>query len=737
MATVRELLTKWGFKVDTTPLEKFNRGIDKAKYKVDKIGKALTPITRDIKKYGVALLAFGTALTAAVVVPGLKLEDSLKNTLTLINATDDELAMLEDGMRKRAISLSNTLGIAATEVNEGFYQVLSAGAKPLSEDFNNLSEVALKLAKTIGVSSSESIEKLADTLGAYKLELKDAVFVADRFFKASQLAQTTVPQLMEAMRDAGVTAKDMGVSLEDTLSILSSFASGGIKGARAGTAFRMMMVKLGKPTDEAQTKLDKLGITFFDQQGKMKNVMVIMRELQTATKDMSDQERIAFSKVLVGEEAYTKLGLVLSSNIDKLEDWTKILEGADSALEKAFIIKMKSGIQQLNILKQKLVNVAGEIGLHVIPKITELGDKLNKYFTENKQKIIEWGKQLFDSIGSVIAKIVEYKDVLLDVGKILVLFWGVGKVVTYTLAIKEAIKLMKELMTIQIATGTAGAIRVGALVKGALPVAVTYYAQDILTKIASGHIDANLAKELAEADAKERYLIEARAIKAHKKVFSGTSFSDKKDQLKYRTEALSKLDKQDKKALLAVMSSGFTDENILDELMGDELRDKKKYPSFAFTSTFFDKHQKDKTKIGKSTLNRWKNDYDELQKYLAESLVNKKTGEKAGEEFGKGFAKGAKDKLAFLHPGFDKDIMESFSNFLTGGLGKDSPTAAVENMLSRKDVLLNRSSGNIQNDIKKSTTYYINGMTDDQLRRLEKSERDLMLDLAVASIPLL
>lgn len=44
----------------------------------------------------------------------------------------------------------------------------------------------------------------------------------------------------------------------------------GIKGSQAGTSLRGALSRLAKPTDAMQAKMDELGLSFYDSEGKMK-----------------------------------------------------------------------------------------------------------------------------------------------------------------------------------------------------------------------------------------------------------------------------------------------------------------------------------------------------------------------------------------------------------------------------------------------------------------------------------
>jgi TP901 family phage tail tape measure protein len=729
MPIVRELITKWGFQVETNKVKTFHKAITSAKKSVKEIGRNLGPMVADIKKFGLALAGFATAFSAAVILPGLKLEDSIKETLTLVNVSGKEFLELEEKMIKKAVELSNATGVQATEINKGFYQVLSAGAEALSEDFNKLSEVSIKLAKTVGLPINDAIEKLADTIGAFGLELKDAEMVADRFFRISQLAQTSVPQIAQAMREASIVAKDMGISLEDTLAILGTFAKAGVKGAIAGTSFRQVFVKLAKPTDEAQKALNKYKIKLFDNNGEMKNAVDIIDILRVKTKDLTKEQQISFQKLVVGEEAYTKLGLLLKADTKVIREWSKAVSESDKVMFKAFDVRISSGIEKLNLIKTRIVNTASEISLTFIPKIKEMGESFDKWMTKNKDSIKEFGTAFLENMGWIIEKIVEYKDVLILAGEAAAGLWVAGKVIAYAEGIRLANREMAKLiaLTLAIGEGKAGGAflrKLGPLVAGVLAtiglpaVVVTAVGAAAIegTSFAAGKIiDEKLKNELATTDKKKRVELEHQAFKIISDIFSasiGQTLGGSKFSVSERTEQLKGLSPKNKKLIESFIFGG------------------EEFKTLGFSSRFTSQEIDDLVIA-----------YAEANEKLVK--VSKDTGKTAGSEFAKSFGKSLKDNLAFLHPGFDKAVLSNFQKFLTGQLNTTAnPTGALASILGRKSILestgettgvnnINQGGNNVQ------VTKNYNIQSNDPIgliKGIEDMEKELAFDLATSQL---
>lgn len=349
-----------GVKAALGGIERLGEQADETQKKVAKLEAGF----RQLRDAGLALTGMGAAAAGAlfaVIKPAATLEAAIKNTLTLTGQTGEAFARMEQEMTKRALELSTVLGISAADVADSFYQVLSSGAEALSPQFDALAETALKMAKTVGLEPAAAVEILSDTLHAFELDVAKAERAADVFFATSRLTATTVPQLTEAMREAGPAAAAVGLSLEETSAVLAGFASKGVKGAKAGTAFRMTLARLAKPPADAAKALNFLGVSVFDSTGEMRPMIDVLKDMQKGMDGLTGAQKAAVLKAIAGEEAFSKLGGLLEGNLDTLESWRQELTKG-GALQLAFSQKMEAASEQVNLLWVSVKNLAISIG---------------------------------------------------------------------------------------------------------------------------------------------------------------------------------------------------------------------------------------------------------------------------------------------------------------------------------------------------------------------------------------
>lgn len=372
MPTLREITTKWGFDVDDSAL------------------KNMEQTQRSLRSGFLKLGAVATAALAAIVLPAASVQANIKDTLTLVEETGEAFAKLEKGMTDKALELSNKLGISASEVATGFYQVLSTGAKALSPRFNALAEIGLKMAKVVGLEPGIAIEKLNDTLGAFNLKATEAARVADVLFKGSILGATTVPQLTDAMKAAGPAAADFGIELEETVAILAILANKGLKGSEVGVGFAGILARLKKPTADVSAGLAKINVQLVDEKtGKFRKFTTIMRDMQEGLKKLTPAQQALVKTQIAGlNHAKVLTGITSGLNKENIK-FEGTLNKAKNAIDRAFVIKMGAASQQFKLMIIRVTNLAAKLGAPLLEPITKVVKKVSELilkFTEMLDK---------------------------------------------------------------------------------------------------------------------------------------------------------------------------------------------------------------------------------------------------------------------------------------------------------------------------------------------------------------
>lgn len=139
--------------------------------------------------------------------------------------------------------MSNTMGIATTDIAEATYQAISAG-----QDTANAVEFAGQAAKlaTAGFASTTSaVDILTTALNAYGLSADQATHVSDVLLTTQNLGKTSVDELSSSMGKVIPLAAAYNVSVENLSSGLAVMTANGIATAEATTYTKSMLNELG------------------------------------------------------------------------------------------------------------------------------------------------------------------------------------------------------------------------------------------------------------------------------------------------------------------------------------------------------------------------------------------------------------------------------------------------------------------------------------------------------------
>lgn len=139
--------------------------------------------------------------------------------------------------------MSNTMGIATTDIAEATYQAISAG-----QDTANAVEFAgqaAKLAAAGFTSTTSAVDILTTALNAYGLSADQADHVSDVLLTTQNLGKTSVDELSSSMGRVIPLAAAYNVSVENLSSGLAVMTANGIATAEATTYTKSMLNELG------------------------------------------------------------------------------------------------------------------------------------------------------------------------------------------------------------------------------------------------------------------------------------------------------------------------------------------------------------------------------------------------------------------------------------------------------------------------------------------------------------
>ena len=284
----------------------------------------------------------------------------------IAGATGDELEKLT----QQAMDLGAQTSFSASEVAEGMENLASAGFT--TEEIMSAMPGLLDLAASSGADLATSSEIAASAIRGFGLEASSASHVADVFAEAAARTNAQTEDMGEAMKYIAPVANTMGLKIEEVAAAIGIMSDAGIKGSQAGTSLRGALTRLTKPTDKMLGVMEDLGISFYDNEGKMKSLTEMVSMLQEATKDLTDEQAQNALTVLFGTESLSGMVSLINRGSDDLSDLTKSFEKCDGSASDMADTMLDNTAGALESLSGSLETAGIAIQKALAPEIKEL-----------------------------------------------------------------------------------------------------------------------------------------------------------------------------------------------------------------------------------------------------------------------------------------------------------------------------------------------------------------------------
>ena len=369
----------------------------RAEDQVRKTGKSVDETGGIFKKFGISgrdvvgvLGGLGIATTGAAAIMKLRqalissthaaldFSKSMAEVSTLLPDTEG-MAALGDEVRR----LSMEFNQAPTDQARALYQVISAGATDAAEAVELL-EVANRLAVGGVTSVSVAADGLTSILNAYGLAVGDAVNVSDALFVAMRAGKTTIGELSSALGRVAPLAAQAGVSIDELAAAVAALTKGGISTDIAITGLRAIIAAVVKPTSEAVTMANELGIEFNSAALEAKGLAGFMGDLVSATGGSTD----AMAQLFGGVEALVpalalagQAGVDLNATLDQMTEKAGATGEAFSRVAESDAFRFE---QSMKRMKDASIDVGDAILQGILPPLELLAQHIDEVILTGK-----------------------------------------------------------------------------------------------------------------------------------------------------------------------------------------------------------------------------------------------------------------------------------------------------------------------------------------------------------------
>jgi len=196
--------------------------------------------------------------------------------------------------RKEIAKLAPELGVAKSELSEGWYEAMSKGVK--KDNLVEFLRIAGQTAVADGSTVAGAVVGIMSVLNAYNIDVDQADKISDMMFQTIGDGSITFDQMSSYIANAATTTSTMGISLEQLLGAVSVMTK---KGIPVSTAFNQIKNSALLLSDELGDGWSK-SLTFAEALDKVaKNA----EYSESALKKIFGTENVAGVFALIGENA--------------------------------------------------------------------------------------------------------------------------------------------------------------------------------------------------------------------------------------------------------------------------------------------------------------------------------------------------------------------------------------------------------------------------------------------------
>lgn len=445
-----------------TQLSTFSSNFEKAGTSFETVGKSMVSVGKTMSTYVTAPIV---GIGVASVKTAATFDQGMSKVKAISGATGNDLESLRD----KALEMGRSTVYSASESADAFQYMALAGWD--TQEMLGGIEHVLKLAGAAEMDLGTASDIVTDAMTAFGLEadktskvLKDGVEVevnntqrfTDVLAQTMRKSNTDVTMLGEAFKYVAPLAGTMGYSVEDVSLALGTMANSGIKASQAGTSLRRLLLNMSQPTDDVATAMKELDVSMFNVDGSAKPLREVLESIRTSLssgqgdveafqKGMTDLSA-AFEAGTISEDAYNEKAMELAMTTGVVtdeqkamalatlagatgmsglaaivgasdEDWNTLAESIDNAngsTEDMYSTMQDNLVGQLKALGSAIEGIAIQIGDILMPKISEITNKLQEW-AEKISQLDEGQKQQIITIAGIVAAI---GPVIFAIGKL-------------------------------------------------------------------------------------------------------------------------------------------------------------------------------------------------------------------------------------------------------------------------------------------------------------------------------
>lgn len=282
----------------------------------------------------------------------LDFDKALQNLSAVSGATKVELGQLSETL----LDISKSSTFSATELAQSAEELAKAGFS-LSE-ITSILNVTATLAGATGTGLKETTDLTRQLFTTFNIQSSEANKVLDQTFVALDTSRLTLDKYKTSLSDAGVTAKETGVSLAEFNSILTTLTDKGLtESNQLNQGLRQVFTALADPTAKLKSRIAELGLSVADIDPRIQSVTGAFENLNKAGFTSADAFQTLGARV-----ATTFVTLLNSTEAQKANYQAQLqATGATEAQSKALTSTIDKATILANSFQELAIKSAGPL----------------------------------------------------------------------------------------------------------------------------------------------------------------------------------------------------------------------------------------------------------------------------------------------------------------------------------------------------------------------------------------
>ncbi|MFP3015719.1 MAG: phage tail tape measure protein [Wolbachia sp.] len=331
-------------------------------------------------------IGLGLSLAAPIKV-AIDFESAMADVKKVVQFDENDAIHNEKAAEfgQKLKELSRTIPLSAAELAK-----IAASGGQLGIDKDKLlgfTTTVAKMATAFDMSAEQAGDSIAKLSNVYGIDVSKMEHVGNVINHLSDNTAAKAKDMVEALAIVGGTAKQFGLDIKETSSLVNAFVSLGKQPAKAGTAINALLSQL--QTAEGQGKefkvaLESIGITAEEMSQKVaENGQKALLHFFETLEKVDRQERSQILLNLFGQEYQDDIALIVGS----LEEYKKAIgfvadkEKYNKSMQKEFNNRASTTANNLQLLKNTIAELGMNLGSVMLPPLNWISKILRSIST--------------------------------------------------------------------------------------------------------------------------------------------------------------------------------------------------------------------------------------------------------------------------------------------------------------------------------------------------------------------